>query len=297
MSLPFILLFSADSTSVDAGDPVVLTWITEGASEVVLNGIPQHALNGSVTVNLLSDTEFILQASNWQGATNSSPLTISVSELDPSTIPGLKMWWDFSDNATITESSGAVSQVVDKSGNGYDLVQSNPSLQPVIAAGGSGDLQLQSVQITAPNIFEIATQYDTNATGNSLFYVTSQISSGCDPYVLINSGNTQYWTREAVNFIYYDGNGVGDYGSVAPNMGPHQFTSLVNVTDLSASIFKEDGSYLPVTVMGSLTTLSFNKVGYTADNYYAEVLVYDRMLNETEAAIVELYLRSKWGLS
>jgi hypothetical protein len=39
-------------------------------------------------------------------------------------------WWDSSDAATITESSGSVSQWDDKSGNGFDLTQLNGSRQP-----------------------------------------------------------------------------------------------------------------------------------------------------------------------
>ena len=44
----------------------------------------------------------------------------------------LKAWWDFSDIDTITkDGSDKVSQVDDKSGNGYDLVQATASGQPL----------------------------------------------------------------------------------------------------------------------------------------------------------------------
>lgn len=41
-------------------------------------------------------------------------------------------WYDFSDLSTITSSGGTVSQVLDKSGNGYTLTQSTGSYQPTL---------------------------------------------------------------------------------------------------------------------------------------------------------------------
>jgi hypothetical protein len=49
----------------------------------------------------------------------------------PLDLPDLVAWWDFSDTATITASSGAVSAVTDKSGNGWDLAQATAANKPV----------------------------------------------------------------------------------------------------------------------------------------------------------------------
>lgn len=50
---------------------------------------------------------------------------------EPTDEASLKMWIDASDTGTITESSGSVSQITDKSGNGNHASQSTGSQQPI----------------------------------------------------------------------------------------------------------------------------------------------------------------------
>lgn len=53
---------------------------------------------------------------------------------DPLTLPGLAVWLDPSDAASITASGGAVSQVNDKSGNGRHFTQSSAGAKPATGA-------------------------------------------------------------------------------------------------------------------------------------------------------------------
>lgn len=48
----------------------------------------------------------------------------------PASLPNLYAWYDASDTATITQSSGAVTQFNDKSGNGHNVSQGNASFRP-----------------------------------------------------------------------------------------------------------------------------------------------------------------------
>ena len=76
------------------------------------------AADGSVTVT---------QVSNATTVTYPGVLSTPFSPLDLSPT----LWLDASDESTITESGGAVSQWDDKSGNGYDLTQATAAAQPV----------------------------------------------------------------------------------------------------------------------------------------------------------------------
>lgn len=59
------------------------------------------------------------------------PIGSISSQFNPKNIPSLLCWLDFSDNSTITESSGSVIQVDDKSGNSNHASQSTGSMRPL----------------------------------------------------------------------------------------------------------------------------------------------------------------------
>lgn len=57
--------------------------------------------------------------------------------LDPTDIPGLSAWYDFTDLATITkDGSNLISQINDKSGNSRHAIQVTPASQPLYQAAG-----------------------------------------------------------------------------------------------------------------------------------------------------------------
>jgi hypothetical protein len=65
---PSIVSFNAAPSSIISGNSTVLTWNTEGASGVTLNGSPV-TLSGTQTVSPTVDTEYTLVASNQNGST------------------------------------------------------------------------------------------------------------------------------------------------------------------------------------------------------------------------------------
>ena len=75
------------------------------------------AADGSVTVTQVSNATTVAYPGVF--ATPFSPIDLSPT-----------LWLDASDESTITESGGAVSQWDDKSGNGNDLTQGTAALQP-----------------------------------------------------------------------------------------------------------------------------------------------------------------------
>lgn len=78
-----ILSFSSNPvTSQKAGDPVTLTWTTENATSVIItgNGVPSGPLpvNGSITVNPITNSSYTLTAYGPGGTSTSSVLTVFV---------------------------------------------------------------------------------------------------------------------------------------------------------------------------------------------------------------------------
>ncbi len=64
-----------------------------------------------------------------QSATLIKPTIVS-GAWTPASLPSVRSWWDASDTASITSSSGAVSQINDKTGNGFHLTQTTAAAKP-----------------------------------------------------------------------------------------------------------------------------------------------------------------------
>jgi len=100
---------------------------------------------------------------------------------DPTDVATLEAWWDGDDLSSITESSNAVSQWDDKSGNSHDLVQATGANQPTyttsVLAGRAGivfdgtndRLSNTSINMTRPYAVLLVCKTD-NATGGDRQY-------------------------------------------------------------------------------------------------------------------------------
>ncbi len=79
--IPDIELFVGDAPALVAGQPLVLTWATTGASAVTIDqGIGDVAVDGSVTVNPAADTTYTLTAT---GASRSATAEFTTTIISP----------------------------------------------------------------------------------------------------------------------------------------------------------------------------------------------------------------------
>jgi hypothetical protein len=89
--------------------------------------------------------------------------TAPTSSFTPSSIESLVAWYDASDTATITQSSGLVSQWDDKSGNGNHIIQSNESYRASTGVETLNGLNVMSFlyndYFNAPNITDLQTTF------------------------------------------------------------------------------------------------------------------------------------------
>lgn len=86
------------------------------------------------------------RARNPRRSLVSSPMSVPVSAYSPWSPLALqpKLWLDASDLTTITESSGAVSEWRDKSGNGYAFTQATSTSQPTTGSTTQNGLNVLS---------------------------------------------------------------------------------------------------------------------------------------------------------
>jgi len=95
-SSPIINSFTADSTTIDEGDSVTLSWSVTDASTVTINpGGLTVALSGSTSVSPTTTTTYNLTATNSAGS-SSSTITITVNEEPVALFDGTFNTCDFS---------------------------------------------------------------------------------------------------------------------------------------------------------------------------------------------------------
>jgi hypothetical protein len=131
-----------------------------------------------------------------------SPAVLVARRFDPRRIPGLESWWDAADSASVTLSSGRISQWSDKSGKGRHATNSTAgTTQPSYALGVRNGLNV--ARFTAANT-QVLTVPSSTAAYNFLhngtqcyFVAVSAYGTTADPnayYALLgnNTGTTGF---------------------------------------------------------------------------------------------------------
>lgn len=221
-------------------------------------------------------------------------------------------WYDCSDTSTITDSSGAVSQLDDLSGNAEHVTQVTGSLQPqtdartinglnAIDFDGTEYLDIASRLGFGANpdimVFCIA-ETDTNVQSNDRFWQLGNTENG----VLAGSVGTQEWA-----WRFNDGS--ERYNSVTtgtPQISVHKHPSG---GDYDSSSFFLNGTEQSFTNQGSPTNLPTSTVtqfylGAGMSN--SNILEFDGIIGElfvVESNSLDIQLRAegylahKWGLT
>lgn len=234
------------------------------------------AADGSVTVTQVSNATTVTYPGVF--ATPFSPLDLSPT-----------LWLDASDETTITESGGAVSQWDDKSGNGNDLTQGTASLQPTTGTNTINGLNVIHYDNDSMRSLNIA------FTGLTMIAVFRHSSEN---FILLGTGSLLTYA------------GVGQSGSTSTgltsNMGtmalrfdstPFSGTTRGDVYDALDSSTK----VVTIELSGSFTQ-KLDPFGYTSDanrpvGDIAEVIIVDGTLTAQQISDAETYLADKWGIT
>lgn len=237
----------------------------------------------------------------------------------PSDISGLTVWLDASDSATITSSSGAVSQWTDKSSNAYAFTQSTAGAKPTTGTRtqnsknmldfDSGDLLAASSgpQLNSMTLFVVEV-HDTfgGGTGGRIWSIANT-SLDRSVGLVNNAPYTQAYTMTIL------GSGGGSYDRYTANSsattGTARYVTFRHTyaIDPTRNIYI-NGSANDGASPFTATTNPSNTSGYTMrvgnnsglsvgfDGGIGEMIIYNSALSSTDRATVESYLATKWGL-
>jgi hypothetical protein len=228
----------------------------------------------------------------------------------PNTLPGLRLWLDAQDGATITTSAGLVTQWDDKSGNGFNATQADPARQPVVnstAINGN-----QGVRFDGAAIFNSTDPNDDGMFINGLnvqrpysIYMVSQYWGAIQSRTLQSLSTNWLLGNWNTQTSHYAGDGAGfvgpnvvtGTGNAVAHLGSGSFfdSTYTRNGDLNGRI---GGGVNPGTIaLGTPQTL-VGPAGFPEPSQadIGEVLVYNRLLADNETRVVNNYLAGKWSL-
>ncbi len=234
------------------------------------------------------------------------PLLLPLAAQSPTDVPGLLLWLDASDAATIESEDGAITAWKDKGPHGYDAFQDNPDRRPVreeaalngkpavrFDASGPGDFVSDGLDVDPelflerPHTVFIVDQYWGGVTGRTL--------QGVNQNWLIGKWNG--------NHGHFAGGWVGREGGILA--APEEPTYTSGVSTLFTSRWVVNGfSYGDSAVTGFPGNLLIGvndlppapPFDEPSQADVSEILIYDRALGQNERVAVEAYLAEKYGL-
>ena len=221
----------------------------------------------------------------------------------PTTISGLQLWLDSSDNATITKSGTTLTAWTDKSGNGNTptSITGSPSISTqysnqYINFSSSRVLGPMSVTTTTLSVFSVCI-IPSNAANYSRI-----VSLG------VPSAPDYNDTRYAVLFLRI---GTRNISAQRNNIDLGTATNTLSSPIMAATIFDSANGIVYLNGTGTTAVASTGNFGITnyslgADvwqlsEYFAgsigETLIYNTALNTTQRQLIEGYLAWKWGIN
>lgn len=233
----------------------------------------------------------------------------------PDQLQGLALWLDAADLSTITLDSGLVAQWSDKSGNGKNAVQSDSAKRPsgtdsinalnAVGFDGTNDC-LTVASLALPVAITIFAVFDQdNATIKGYFMEHGPNAGTSDGFFMLN-GNPSLAVRRSTVQNTGTPSTISTIQGTAARVATGMFDTSRATNSEIARLWR-DGAELSLTrnstsqvVSTSLTdTLNIGSRNDGAavpfDGALGELLIYGRILNDTERTSIESYLKAKWG--
>lgn len=224
---------------------------------------------------------------------------------------GLLAWYDFSNSAYLTLSATAITQALDRSGNGnHTAVQGTATARPTYATGSLNGLPVATFDGGDTLVLPSAL-YAIPGAANTVFAVAKRNTESGATAVIIQYSDTPDVSRNSLSFNSTAGevlfrNDAGA-GSAITNAG----NTNTNYQILMGSFNGTTGLAVSVN-NNTATTSTTGAVDSTIDRAYigsrtgsslfltgaiGEIIVYNRLLSASESAQVYRYLSNKWGIT
>ena len=219
----------------------------------------------------------------------------------PSSITGMRLWLDSSDNTTLILSGSNVTQWNDKSGVGNNISQANAGSQPTTGTYYNNRLLLNFTSnkfMTNTTMIFPEPPYTIFAVGYTSTNGYGRLLAGYpDGYLFLGSGSG------VTQFAPFTGNGSWtDTNTASP---------ATSITSMSIMCMTNTGTttgLIPYVNGTALTTKNGTASGFTGiyvgayaggqywNGYIGEILVYNSILSTTDRQKMEGYLAWKWGV-
>lgn len=275
-----------DLAGIDAGsfNGRMLAWINDYMGESFTE------LNGAMAA-FAQDQGY----SDWN-----SMGTFDAVGFSPADIPDLALWLDASDTATITQTGGAVSAWADKSGNGYNATQETGASQPttgIDTLNGKNVLTMNGTHffVTPSSLWSFA------LSNNTIFVVVKSSTPTMVNRVLGgNNGAAVQYGMVLGEFSgtlqrFYSGNAISL--TTSSDGLPHLLTYQRDGTN---GYFSRDSGAITSTNQSAQSLTSFNigrcgTLSSGVNGIIAEIILYRRNISIDDRALVQNYLKNKWG--
>jgi hypothetical protein len=227
----------------------------------------------------------------------------------------LGYWLDATDQATITESGGAVSQWNDKSGNGINFLQPTSNKRPLLVTDQTTGNQFLRFDGSDDSL-EIANSFWSGKTNYTIFWVFKWFSGSIADYEPIMTTTNSAKNVDNGSFYYINPSNRGacyplyTHGNVFYDSGFSYTAGQTYINDYCAdgttyniyrnSVFEGGGRQggAPNLANNEIISICYQYVG--GSNRWAkfdvgEIIVYNATLTQTQILDVRKYLNSKWG--
>ena len=302
---------------------------TPAATRVTSNYTDTTAVNGSTYYYVVTAVD----AENYESAkSNQVAVTPSVNQFAPVVSAGVDQtivfnasapwtpaaltpagWYDATDAATLTQSSGSVSQWADKSGNGLHLTQGNATLQPrtgintiggltAVKFDGSNDTLVSGSNPFAPTISDAMViavhRVDTTSTTGTLFNLsgTSASPGRWQAHVPFNgtlyfdAGSTSGGARLQASY----GVSAGDSALVSFY---NSSTQNIQQVHKNGALLAGDSTAITTSVVGNSITVGSSVGTQFQNTSIGELIMINGTVSTESRQNLEGYLAHKWGLA
>lgn len=229
------------------------------------------------------------------------PQGLGVSEFSPLDLNPLR-WHDVSDSDTVTESSGSISQIDDKSGNGIHLVQATGSLQPQLQSAHQNGLDTALFDGT-DDTMKSASSITENAQVNTVYIVVRMASASGTDNVFDGYGGTDRSTlfaNSGTRWALFAGSTLSDGASDLINNSNYYIIKCIfngssseiitdNTTDVGPGNAGADG-------MAGLTLGSRQDGAQCSNIYLGEIIWFDGEITGGDDTNMWTFLNNKWAV-
>ena len=229
-------------------------------------------------------------------AMNQKLLRPKASGFNPKSIASLRAWYDASDDAQFTYSSGTlVSEWRDKSGYSFHAANATAGTQPTrnVTQNGKTAVAFQN-SIRLLSISNMAAAFPTAATGVFVY------GTGSNEYNLFNL------SPDSTAFTSYSGNGYSAFFratrvTATPTMPSTGFHVVTWISSATQYTIRQNGAQILTTAAnysaGSSHRIGSSTNGNIANHTSCEILLFNETLTATQLQTVERYAGKRWGIT